>query len=85
MLATTIVTIAITINQGVAPGWSYSIFPRAAASVAVSFGPEETFIQGPDGSLIGFLVTLTDAGTYIMGGLFHGWHFSKNVAEEYGF
>lgn len=84
MLLTTVVSIALTINQGVAPGWSYNIHPRAAASVAISFGPEETFIKVPDGSVIGFLVTLTDAGTYTMGGLFHGWHFSKSVAAEYG-
>ena len=85
MLATTVVAIALTLNQGVASGWSYNIFPRAAASLSVAFGPEETFIKVPDGSLVGFLVTLTDAGTYLIGGTFHGWHFSKNLAEEYGF
>lgn len=84
MLATTVVALALTINQGVAPGWTYNIFPRAAASVALSFGPEETYIKVPDGSLIGFQVILTDAGTYIIGGTFHGWHFSKSVAAEYG-
>jgi hypothetical protein len=84
MLATTVVNLALTLNQGVASGWSYNVFPRAAASVALSFGPEETFIKVPDGSLIGFFVTLTDAGTYLIGGTFHGWHFSKSVAEEYG-
>ena len=84
MLATTIVALALTINEGVASGWSYNVFPRAAASVSLSFGPEETFIKVPDGSLVGFQVTLTDAGTYIIGGLFHGWHFSKNIAQEYG-
>lgn len=84
MLVTTVIALALTINEGVAPGWSYNIFPRAAASVALSFGPEETFIKVPDGSLVGFQVTLTDAGTYTVGGTFHGWHFSKSVAEEYG-
>lgn len=84
MLATTIVSLAFTINEAPAPGWSYNIFPRAAASVAVSFGPEETFIKIPDGSLCGFQVTVTDAGTYLVGGTFHGWHFSKSVAQEYG-
>jgi hypothetical protein len=84
MLATTVVNLALTLNQGVASGWSYNVFPRAAASVALSFGPEETFIKVPDGSLVGFFVTLTDAGTYLIGGTFHGWHFSKSVAEEYG-
>ena len=84
MLATTIVSLALTLNQGVASGWSYNVFPRAAASVALSFGPEETYIKVPDGSLVGFLVTLTDGGTYLIGGTFHGWHFSKSVAEEYG-
>lgn len=84
MLVTTIVSLALTINQGLAPGWRYTVFPRAAASVALSFGPEETYIKIPDGALIGFSTTLTDAGTNRIGGTFHGWHFSKTVAMQYG-
>lgn len=84
MLVSTIVSFAFTLNEAPVPGWSYSIFPRAAANVIVSFGPEETFIKVPDGALCGFQVTLTDAGTNLVGGLFHGWHFSKSVAEQFG-
>lgn len=84
MLVTTIINFSLTINEAPVPGWTYSIFPRAAANVVVSFGPEETFIKVPDGSLIGFQVTRQDAGTNLVGGLFHGWHFSKTIAAAYG-
>ena len=84
MLVTTVVAFALMLNQGVAPGWSVNVFPRVAASVSISFGPEETFIKVPDGSLVDLRITLTDAGTYLIGSTFHGWHFSKSVAEEYG-
>lgn len=84
MLVTTLISFAVTINEAPYPGWTYSIFPRAAANVVVSFGPEETFIKVPDGALVGFQVTRTDAGTNLVGGLFHGWHFSKSIAAQYG-
>lgn len=84
MLVTTIISFALTINEAPVPGWTYSIFPRAAANVVVSFGPEETFVKVPDGALVGFQVIRTDAGTNLVGGLFHGWHFSKTIAAAYG-
>lgn len=84
MLLTTVASFAVLINGGVVAGWNYTVFPQAAATVTLSFGPEETFIVVPDGATVGFQVTITDAVAYTVGGLFHGWHFSKATAGDYG-
>ncbi len=79
------VTWSLLFNESPVPGWSnISLFPRAASSIAVSYGPEETFIWVPDGQTIQIQVTVVDAASYLIGALFHGWHFSKTIAAEYG-
>lgn len=82
---TTVVSWSLLFNESPVPGWdNINLFPRAASSIAVSYGPEETFIWVPDGALIQIQVTVTDAASYLIGALFHGWHFSKSIAAEYG-
>jgi hypothetical protein len=79
------VRFSLLFNEAPVPGWSnIGLFPRAASSIAVSYGPEETFIWVPDGQTIQVQVTVTDAASYLIGALFHGWHFSKSIAAEYG-
>lgn len=85
MIATTVVSFSVLLNGAPISGWNnISIFPRVAASVSVSFTPDETFIKISDGGTISLQVTVTDGGTYVLGGNFHGWHFSKRVAQDYG-
>ena len=85
VVATTLVTFSLLFNEAPVPGWNnIRVFPRVASSVSISYGPEETFIRVPDGQTIALRVTVTDANTYVVGALYHGWHFSKSLAGDYG-
>ena len=82
---TTDITFTLLFNQAPVPGWqNLSLFPRAASSASLAYGPEETFIWVPDGQTVSIEATVTDAASYLIGGQYHGWHFSKSIAAEYG-
>lgn len=83
-VVSTLARFSVTLNEGPVPGWTYDVFPKAAAFSSLSFGPDETFILTPSAALVGFLITISDAGTYTVGATFHGWHISKRTAVAYG-
>lgn len=86
VLTTTDIRFRVLVNGSPVPGYdSIDIFPRAAASVNLSFPPENTFLRLVDGAAITIEVTVTDGGSYQLGASFRGWHFSKTIGDAYGF
>ena len=69
-------------DDGAVPGWnSLTINPRAAGSVEVSWTPEETYIDVPEGSEIGVDVRVLDGGgPYQLSVSVHGWHYPTALA-----
>lgn len=73
-------------NRSAVEGWSnLTIFPRAAGSVSVAYGPSETFIFLPEQTTLTVRVTVAaaDALTYQAGVSFHGWSYPKALAERF--
>ena len=82
---TTDIEFSLLFNGAPVPGWTnLALFPRAASSASLAYGPEETYIWVPDGQTVSLEVTVIDGASYLIGGQYHGWHFSKSIAAEYG-
>jgi hypothetical protein len=78
LLVTSDIRWTLLFNQAAVPGWNnLTINPRAAASVELSYGPDETQIPVPDGNLIDVAVRVLDAGTYQVSVVLHGWFYSS--------
>jgi hypothetical protein len=79
------ISFTVLFNQAPVPGWQdLRLFPRAASSASLAYSPDETYIWVPDGQTISLQVTVTDGASYLIGGQYHGWYFSKSIAAEYG-
>lgn len=86
MLATSQLLWQLLFDGRPVQGWSrLTIFPRAAGSVSVSYGPDETFIPVPDGAGIDVQVVVdpADGNTYQAGVSYHGWYYSKDLADAF--
>ena len=86
LLVTADITFTVLIDGAPRIGYdAIVIFPRAAASVNKSLDPENTFLKLTDGAQIEIQVTVVDGGSYQLGADYRGWHFSKTIADQYGF
>ncbi len=84
MVPTTDVVWRLLFDGSPVQGWSpVTIFPRNAASVAVSWTPEETFIPVPEGADIAVELEVRDTGSYDVGASYHGWWYPQVVASRY--
>ena len=83
LLTTSDITFRLLYNNAPVPGHTIKIFPRAVASVTVSFLPEDTLLPAPDAALISGNVTVVDAVSYQLGMNIRGWFVSKDVARKY--
>ena len=84
-LLTTNCFFTLLVNGGPWQGYAQMrVFPRVAASQAINFPPESTYIRVSDGALIQMQVTVVDGGSYRIGSTFRGWFFSKTVAASFG-
>ena len=82
---TTDISFSLLFNGAPVPGWfNIRLFPRAASSASLAYTPDETFIWVPDGQTISISVTVTDAASYLIGAVYHGWYFAKSIAAQYG-
>lgn len=71
-------TWSLRFNGGSVPGWApLTMFPRAAATISVAYGPDETFIRVPEETQVDFLFTVgpADPNTYQAGVTYAGWYF----------
>lgn len=65
-------------------GWrDLRIFPRNAASVSLSWGPEELALPVPEGAEISVECEIVDGGTYDVGGRYHGWYYSTDLEARF--
>lgn len=84
LLTTSDITFTLLFNRAPVPGHVIKIFPRAVASVTISFLPEDTLLPAPEGALIGGQVRVVDAVVYQLGMSVRGWFVSKDTARRYG-
>lgn len=64
-------------------GWNrLTINPRAAASVEISWTPEETYIPVPEQATVGWRAQVLDAGTYQVSVAMHGWYYATALDAE---
>lgn len=86
VLATTAIQWAFRLDGVPVEGWNaLTIFPRAAASVSITWGPGETYIPIGTGQTIDVLVTVlpADGATYAAGITYHGWTYPKRLADAF--
>ncbi len=86
MVAASQLSWTFIINRVAIEGWNgLTIFPRAAGSVSVAYGPEETFIFLPEQSTVTVQITVAagDALTYQGGVSYHGWSYPKSLDDSF--
>lgn len=84
LLATSDLRWRLKINSSPVSGWNdLTVFPRAAASFSLAYGPEETFIEVPEAARLSLEVEVLDAGTYTMGASLHGWYYNQAYEETF--
>jgi len=84
LLVTSQVSFTLTFNLAPVEGWTnIPVLPRAAASVATSYGPDETALPVPENNAIGVVVTVLDGGAYQVSALLHGWFYPKEIAQAF--
>lgn len=84
MLATSQLQWSFRTNGNPVEGWNaLTMFPRAAGSVSIAYGPDETFIRVPLGATIDVFLTVdpADGATYQAGITYHGWHYPKRIDD----
>lgn len=80
MLTSTDLRFRFRQNGAPIQGWGQlTMFPRAAASVTITYGPEEVLIPIGDGATISVEWEVLDGGTYQLGVNYHGWWLSKEL------
>lgn len=85
MVATTVITYKIRVNGGAVPGFdNLVLFPRAAGSVGEAFGGAgEVAIDIPVGGTVDVLISIADAGVYVVGASYYGWYYPVQLAQTY--
>jgi hypothetical protein len=84
MLATSQLVWEFRFQGNPVEGWNaLTMFPRAAGSVSIAYGPDETFIKVPLGATIDVQLTVNpaDGATYQAGITYHGWHYPKRLDD----
>lgn len=64
-------------------GWEIEIFPRNAATITVSFGPDETYPVTPAGAIVDVTGQITAGGPLDVGASFHGWFVGGDTARRF--
>lgn len=84
LLASSNIVWGLRFNETRVEGWdALTQFPRNVAAASLAWGPEETFIPVPEGASIDLVVQVNDGGTYTLGGSYHGWYYSMDLAERF--
>lgn len=84
VLATTVVTFELRINQQTVAGFQYTVFPVALALDIVEFTADSTMIPIPNGpQQIDFLVRVTDAAVYLVDVYARGWFYPEELEAAY--
>lgn len=84
LLVTSNISWSLLFNNRPVTGWNdITINPRAAGSVEVSWGPDETFIPVPENTTIEWRVQVFDAGTYQLSVQMHGWFYPISIHQRY--
>jgi hypothetical protein len=84
LLLTSDIVWRLRFNGSPVDGWNeLQVIPGAVAYYAFTWGPAETFVPTPDAATIDIQVEVRDAGgNYEIGAAYHGWEFSKELAER---
>ena len=85
MLITSDITFRVTFNQAPVEGYTFKLFPRAAASVSVAFPAESTVLHVPEAVRVAITVQVGDAGAYQVGCSWRGWFHSKDIHNRFKF
>lgn len=84
ILATTVIRFELQFNGVTVPGFSRSLFPKAAATDVFQFDPRVTMLEVPANEPeISVLVRLTDGGTYTVGAMFRGWYYAQAIKTAF--
>lgn len=84
LLQTSRVFFSVTDNAAPIEGWSnILVLPRLANSVALIYGPEETYPAVEENREVRVRVAVTDAGTYQVAASLHGWFYPLELHEAY--
>ena len=85
MLITSDITFRVLFNEGPVEGYTFKIFPRAAASISVAFPAESTVLHVPEATRVSLTVQVADAGVYQVGCSWRGWFYSKDIHNRFKF
>lgn len=84
ILATTVIRFELQFNGVTVPGFSRTMFPKAAATDVFAFDPRTTMVEIPGNEPeVSVLVRLTDGGTYLVGVMFRGWFYDERIRHAY--
>jgi hypothetical protein len=84
VLATSVVTFALRINQQTVAGFQYAIFPVALAVDVVEYSDTSTMIPIPNGpAQLDFLVRVTDVAVYLVDVYARGWFYPEELEAAY--